>query len=571
MKLTLLLAALFIALSFVNTSDSPDIIVAESGGKKNPVVYCGPSFDATASNDNNGPLLNGLGGFNYSITTSSTIAQKYFSQGLALTYGFNHGEAARSFRTALRFDSTCAMAWWGLAMVLGPNYNAALNPTSLSDINDAISNAVKYSGTVTANEKALINAMTKRFPKEEVSDMVPYYEAYAREMGDAHQKFPEDTDIATILADALMNLHPWNLWLKDGTAQPWTPEIIALLEKTLVKAPDHPGAMHYYIHAIEASKHAEKALVYADKLVESMPAAGHLVHMPSHIYIRTGDYHKGVVVNEKSSEADSTYIAQCKVQGAYPMIYYPHNIHFLAACAFMEGNSKKAVNAAWMVSRKADKKYLAENVSIQHFYIIPYYVMVHLGKWNDILKLERPGEGLKYPIGIWHYARGMALAAKGNLEGAARELDTLQIIASDEKLTKMLIWDFNSAHDLVNIARYTLEGELFARKKKFAEAAIILARAIEIEDRLNYMEPPDWFFSVRHTLGHWQVKAKDFAAAEKTYREDLELFRENGWALIGLYNSLKGQGKQAEAAEVKKRFAKAWKWSDMKISSSRVE
>lgn len=545
-------------------------IAGEQAPVKERIVYCAPGFDPEIANAGKAPLLSGLGGFQYAITTRSAMTQKFFNQGLALTYGFNHGEAARSFRTALDFDSTAAMAWWGIAMVLGPNYNAALNPSSLSDINTAIRNAQSLAGNAAPNEKALIAAIAKRFPATEVTDIAPYYKAYADAMREAHLQFPLDMNIATLYADALMNLHPWDLWLKNGQAQPWTAEIITLLEYILKTDPDHPGAAHYYIHATEASKEPGRALVYADKLGDKMPAAGHLVHMPSHVYIRTGDYHKGVLVNEKASLADSTYIAQCKVQGAYPLLYYPHNIHFLAACAFWEGNTRKAIDAAWMLSRKADQRFLGENVTVQHFSIIPMYVMVHLGKWDEILSLEPPSEGLLYPKAIWHYARGMALAARGKTTDARSELVAIEAIADDARLAKMMIWDLNSAQNLVNIAKHTLRGELFAYQRQYEAAFEELKAAIAIEDILNYNEPPDWFFSVRHTLGHWQVEARQFAAAEKTFREDLDLFKENGWALAGLYNSLKGQGKDKEAAVVKKRFDKAWQWSDVKIRTSRI-
>ena len=276
--------------------------------------------------------------------------------------------------------------------------------------------------------------MTLRFPREEVKDISPYYEAYARALKDAHLQFPSDMDIATIYADALMNLHPWDLWLKDGTPQPWTPEIVALIEKILAASPSHPGAMHYYIHATEASRNAEKALPYADKLRTAMPSAGHMVHMPSHTYIRTGQYHKGVIANEKASLADSTYIAQCRAEGFYPLVLYPHNIHFLTACAFLEGSGQKALDAARMVSRKADRKYLADLVGVQHFYIIPLYVMVHLGRWDKYCRSPHPGEPLKYPSAVWHYARGMAYAAKGNMDAAHIELKAIREIAEDESL-----------------------------------------------------------------------------------------------------------------------------------------
>lgn len=564
MKIYALLVAL-LTLGIWKGISSKDVPPA----KKRTFIYCAPSFDPDIWKNGDAPLLKGLGNLHYKITTGSDSAQKFFDQGLALTYGFNHGEAFRSFRTALKHDSTCAMAYWGIAMVLGPNYNVPLNPSSLADINEAIGKAVKYSAGTTPKEKALIHTMAVRFPRKEVEDIAPYYQAYAQALKEAHLQFPEDMDIASIYADALMNLHPWDLWLKDGTPQPWTPEILTVIEKILQKAPSHPGAMHYYIHATEASKHAEIALPYADKLRTAMPAAGHLVHMPSHTYIRTGQYHKGVVANEKASQADSTYIAQCRAEGFYPLVLYPHNIHFLAACAFLEGSGQKALDAARMVSRKADRKYLTEFGGVQHFYIIPLYVMVHLGRWDEILQEPHPGEPLLYPSAIWHYARGMAYAAKGDLQAANAEMKALQGIAMRDELKELSVWDMNTMDDLVNIAAYNLEGEIAGHKGDYATAVDRFSKAIAIEDQLTYTEPPDWFFSVRLSLGHWLVKAGKFAEAEAVFRNDLETFRENGWALKGLFNSLKGQGKDAEARAVNARFKKAWQWADMKIESSR--
>ncbi|HYE54083.1 MAG TPA: hypothetical protein VD996_04540 [Chitinophagaceae bacterium] len=539
--------------------------------KQRMVVFCAPSFDPEKMNADNAPLFSGLGNLHYKISTTSSTAQKYFNQGLTLLYAFNHGEAGRSFKAAIGADSTAAMAYWGMGMVLGPNYNAALNPSVLADIHDVMEKAMKYSGKVTAREQALINALAKRFPKEPVTDMTPYNAAYAVAMKEAYERFPGDVEIGCLYADALMNEHPWNLWLKDGTAQPWTPAILQVLEQLLKQWPQHPGANHMYIHAIEASREAAKGLAAANRLENMLPAAGHLLHMPSHIYIRTGYYHKGVLVNEKASEADSSYIAQCKVQGSYPMMLYPHNVHFLAACAFLEGNSKKAMDAAWRVSRIADRRYLAENLTVQHYYSIPFYVMVHLGKWDEVLQLPKPGSSLKYPLAIWHYARGMAYAGKNNIPEAQKELDALKAIAADESLKSMLIWETNSAADLVQIALKVLNGQMAGTKLQFDVAVASLKEAVEIEDRLNYQEPPDWFFSVRHTLGHVLIKAGRFAEAEQVYKEDLVNLPENGWALMGLYNSLSAQNKTKEAAAVKKRFDAAWKHADIKITGSRVE
>ncbi len=532
-------------------------------------IFCTPSFDAAKLKHGKAPLIKGLGNLHYSITTRSKQAQRYFDQGLTLIYAFNHGEAARSFQQVIRLDSTAAMGWWGMAMVLGPNYNAALNPSSLEEINHALANARKYYLHATVKERSLITALMKRFPEEPVKDMGPFNAAYATAMKQVYEWFPDDVEIAVLYADALMNEHPWNLWLKDGSAQPWTATIEQLLERTLATYPNHPGAIHLYLHAVEASRTAEKALPAARRLLNLLPAAGHLVHMPAHIFIRTGKYQEGVEATEKARLSDSSYISQCQSQGTYPLLYYPHNIHFLAACAFLEGNSQKAIEAAWGVSRHADRKYLALSGTVQHYYIIPYYVLVQLGKWDDILALPIPGESLQYPRAIWHYARGMALVSKGQLMEARQALKTLQAYAADESLRTLLVWETNSTLDLIGIAALTLEGELLSHERRYDEAIVLLQQAVETEDKLNYQEPPDWFFSVRHTLGDVLLQAKRYPEAEKVYREDLANLPENGWGLMGLFKSLRDQQKTTEAAAVKERFDKAWQWADITITGSR--
>ncbi|RYY22296.1 MAG: hypothetical protein EOO04_16125 [Chitinophagaceae bacterium] len=533
-------------------------------------TYCAPSFDPSKLDAADAPIFKGLGNLHYPISTESAKAQQYFDQGLTLIYAFNHGEAGRSFKAAIKLDSTAAMPYWGLAMVLGPNYNAALNPTSLTEINDAINKALKYSESASPSAKALIAALRKRFPEKEVTDMTPYNEAYAAAMKKAHEAFPADINIAALYVDAMMNEHPWDLWFRNGTAKSWTPAIVEKLEKLLTTAPDHVGANHMYIHLMEASPEVEKAIPSANRLRDMLPAAGHILHMPSHIDIRTGNYHKGVVVNEKASSADSSYIAQCKIQGVYPMMYYPHNIHFLAACAFLEGNSKKAIDAAWSVARHADKTYIYETAAIQHYSIIPYYVLAQLGKWDEILKLDQPDTALIYPLAIWHYARGMAFNGKKDNESAAKELAALREIGKDPRMAGLFIWGVNHAAQLTQIATNVLYGEISAGKGSYDEAILALQKAGDIEDSLMYQEPPDWFFSTRHSLGHVLLKAKKFEEAEKVYLQDMKMYPENGWALMGLYKSLVGQGKLREAKLVKIRFDKAWKWSDIIISSSRI-
>lgn len=568
MKLFILLTALFLAGLLVERPATTAATAARYD-ERNP-VFCSPSFDTSALNATNAPIFKGLGNHQYKITTRSAKAQQYFNQGLRLLYGFNHGEAGRSFKAAIAADSTCAMAYWGMGMVLGPNYNAGLNPSLLKDINDVMDKAVRFAPRTSSREQALIHALAKRFPKQPVDDMAPYAAAYAAAMKQAYDEFTSDADIAALYADALMNEHPWNLWLKDGQPQPWTPAIVQVLEQALQKWPQHPGANHMYIHAMEASRQAGKALPAANRLRNMMPAAGHMVHMPSHIYIRTGHYHEAVIANEKASAADSNYVSQCKIQSSYALMLYPHNVHFLAAAAFFEGNSKKAIDAAWRVSRIADKRYLHENVTLQHYYSIPYYVMVHLGKWDEILKLHKPGESLKYPTALWHYARGMAYVANGNMKEAEKELAAVKKFANDRSMNSLLIWETNSASQLVHIADKILSAEILSQGESFNDAIALLNEAVELEGQLTYQEPPDWFFSVRHSLGHVLVKAGRFAEAEKVYREDLITYPDNGWALMGLYNSLIGQQKINEAKEIKARFDEAWKHADIKINSSRV-
>ena len=572
MKFMLFILALGAAGYYVQKEKSRPIErQAPRVSESSSMVFCSPAFDPYKLREGEAPLFKGLGNLKYTVSTSSSKAQQYFNQGLTLIYAFNHGEAGRSFKAAIELDSTCAMAYWGMAMVLGPNYNAALNPASLKEINAYVNKAIRFSNKAKRNEQALIRALRQRFPEgNEVTDMTRFNAAYAEAMKGAAMMFPDDAEIATLYAEALMNEHPWNLWLKDGTPQPWTPQIITQIESTLKKYPNHPGAIHFYLHAMEASREAKKVLPAADKLLDLLPAAGHLVHMPAHIYIRTGEYHKGVLATEKARIADSNYITQCKVQGTYPLLYYPHNTHFLAACAFLEGNSKKAIEAARSVSDNADRKYINEIGTVQHYFNIPYYVLVHLGKWDEILAMPDPGQNLKYPRAIRHYARGVAQLARGNVNESEKELIALKEIARDESLKNLLIWETNSAADLVRIATLMLEAELAASRSEYEMSIALLRNAVEMEDKLTYQEPPDWFFSTRHTLGSVLVKAEKFAEAQKIYEEDLSILPENGWALMGLYNSLKGQDKKEEALQIKKRFDAAWKWSDFTINDSRV-
>ncbi|MBL6445278.1 hypothetical protein JMN32_03095 [Fulvivirga sp. 29W222] len=516
------------------------------------------------------PVLSGMGDHNMEISTESVSSRKFFNQGLILAYGFNHAEAIRSFREAIRQDDKCAMCYWGVAYVLGPNYNVGMEESLNKEAYDAAQMALKLSDRVTEKERHLIAAMAERYaPEFERREELD--KAYANAMQKAYRAFPEDSDIAAIYAESLMDLHPWNLYTQiEGEPKPWTPEIIEVIEHAMDSDPGNPMAIHLYIHATEASSTPERALAKAQKLGEMAPGAGHLVHMPSHTYIRTGDYHLGTVANEKAIEVDSLYLSACAAQGLYPLALYPHNIHFLAACAALEGSGAKAIEAAFRLAEKVDKETMAQKewAGLQHFTTIQYNVLVKFAQWEKILQMPKPE--FDYPKAIWHYARGMAYAGLDRKEQAMEELGLLTEIGTKPELKKISIWDINTVDQLVLIAQNVLDAEILRANGEFEEAEVRLHRAIDIEDKLNYQEPPDWFFSVRHVLGDLYMQMGEYAKAENTYRDDLKIYKKNGFALNGLKESLLHQGKVDEAVIVKEQFITAWKYADMELKYSRV-
>ncbi len=516
-------------------------------------------------------LFDGLDVYHYPVTTSSELAQKYFDQGFVLNYGFNHAEAARSFREAIAQDPDCAMCYWGLAYVLGPNYNAPMEVDVLPDAHEALQQARLRMHNATPKERALIAALTTRYPPSKDVDGQPYYEAYADAMREVMRTYPDDPDIAAMTAEAQMNLHPWDLWQKNGEAQPWTPEIVEIIERVLQMNPTHPQAAHLYIHAMEASPDPERVLPYAQMLEMRVPGSGHLLHMPSHLYINTGHYHEGTLANERAVKVDSAYVASCHEAGIYPLAYYPHNWHFLSACAALGGRGERALEAARYMSEfvvDQELMYIPELSTLQHFYSIPWYIMVKFAMWDAILREDAPDPELKYPTAIWNYARGMAYAAKGDFHNAQTSLNDITSVIDDPVIAEMTIWDINTVVDIVNIADRVLRGEIAHRQGDFDSAIRYFTEAVGIEDGLNYNEPPDWFFSVRHHLGDVMLKAGRFAEAEAVYREDLKELKRNGWALMGLYRSLEGQGKTAEARDVKKQFEEAWRNATVRLKSS---
>lgn len=517
------------------------------------------------------PMFKGLDGIDFKISTSSEEAQAYFNQGMMLSYSFNHAEAARSFYEASRLDSTCAMAYWGYAYVLGPNYNAAMEEYNYQPAYEATLKALSLSKNCTPMEISLINALAARYEAKAPDDRSYLDIAYAEAMKKVYEQYSSNPDIGALYAESLMDLHPWDLYEKH-TKKPkaWTPELIAVLEHLIQTHPMHPGAHHFYIHALESSATPEKALPSARLLDTLVPGAGHLVHMPSHIYISTGDYHLGTLANLRAVEVDSLYTTACHAQGVYPLTYYPHNWHFLAATAALEGNSQLAWKAAEKVQEHTATDIMNQPGwgTLQHYYIIPYYIAVKFAMWDTIFSIPQPEKDLLYPQAIWHYARGMAYLGTNDLPNAQKELETLKILAADTSLEEITVLGINTTADLVQIAEKVLAGEIAAKRGQFDTSVSLLKKAVQTEDNLNYNEPPDWFFSVRHHLGAVLLKAGKYKEAEKVYREDLQIWKKNGWALIGLYNALVLQKKDVQAQSVKSDFDKAWQYADVQLVSS---
>jgi len=518
------------------------------------------------------PLFDNLGTHSFPITTNSELAQKYFNQGIILAYGFNHEEAFRSFEEVARLDTNCAMAYWGMAYVLGPNINLPMDAGVVQTSYEAIQKAISLLDNGTEREKDYVMALSERYSAEVMEDRTPLDQAYSDAMRNLSNKYPDDLDAATMFAESIMDCHPWDYWLKDGTAQPWTPELLAILESVIKKDPDHHGANHLYIHAVEASKNPQRGLTSADKLKFLAPGAGHLVHMPSHIYIRTGNYHEGSLANIRAVKSDEEYINQCNQQGFYPISYYPHNYHFLWATATLEGDSKTAIDAALKTSQKPPDSLMSVcgYQTLQHFAAIPLYAYVTFGKWNEILNYEKPQDERPYMLAVWHYARTMALISNNDLTEAEKEIGELEVLSSNKEIEGLSIWGINSAGLLIKIAYQVSMGELEAKKKNYDSAISHLKKSVELEEQLRYDEPPTWFYPCRQNLGAVLIEAGRYKDAEMVYEENLKEIPNNGWGLFGLQQALLMQGRSNEAADVEKRFNDAWKYSDIKLTSSRI-
>jgi tetratricopeptide (TPR) repeat protein len=516
------------------------------------------------------PLIGNLGSHSHPITTSSEAAQRYFDEGLTLTFGFNHAEAVRSFQDAAELDPGCAMCHWGVALALGPNINAPMDAAAVPEAFAALQQAQTLASGASPAERAYIKALATRYVAEPIADRATLDLAYADAMRQLSRQYPDDLDAATLFAEALMDLTPWQFWTKDGQATDYTGEIVQTLESVLARNPEHPGANHYYIHAVEASRAPERALPSAERLERLAPGAGHLVHMPGHVYWRTGRYQDAVRVNEVAILADEVTIRR-GLSGAdqgshsyYSLSYYPHNIHFLFAAAQIQGQSGLALTAA----RK-----LVASIPAEAYKAAPaledFRPMVRFGRWDEILAEPQPPAELQYTTAIWYWARGLAYVRQGQPELATIELERLTAIAETDAMQELTLASFPKAATLLGIARGVLAGELAGVRGDTGQMIAQLEQAVEIQDSLAYIEPPAWFYPVRHNLGAALLQAGRAADAEATYREDLRQFPDNGWSQFGLAASLAAQGKTAEAAEAERRFAETWRQADVTLTGSR--
>lgn len=537
-----------------------------------PVSWCGSviSFNAMDSTLSRVKLMPGLGNLHYPVTTTSLDAQRFFEQGLRLVYAFNHWEAIQAFREAVRLDPEFAMGYWGLALAFGPNLNDWLPKDRERIAFESIEKAKALKARVSQVEKDLIDAMATRYNGKpyEVRDSLNL--AYAQAMQAIVLKYPEDAEVQTLCADAIMNTMPWDYWQKDGTPKPQTAEAKKILEAAIQKFPEHPGAHHLYIHLVEASPTPELALKSANVLSTAMPAAGHIVHMPAHIYVRVGDYAKSIEANTKAVKIDEEYLSFSENQGMYRMSYYPHNVDFISFSCYMEGRSNLGILTALKLAYKGNFATGAAPPGFSQYATVePMIAYTRFGKWTEILALPDPGKANLYAQVMWRFSRGLAFLRSGYDSQADLELAKLDSLNKLDTLSTIYI-TFNPVSSSSQIALAILRGEILLKQKKFEEAIHSFQSAVTEEDAMRYNEPPDWKLPTRNYLGAALFESGKFAEAERVYLDDLKVNRENGWSLTGLQRCQNAQGRKADVAATAKRLSKAWKNSDIAISSSRL-
>ncbi|MBI5854694.1 MAG: hypothetical protein HZB35_05585 [Nitrospirae bacterium] len=513
------------------------------------------------------PLFDNLGNLHHPITTTSAPAQQYFDQGLRLVYAFNFEEAIYSFEEAVRQDPDAAMSYWGIALALGPNINAPMNKAQERRAYEASQKARTKAAKASPAERALIEALATRYSPSLKATRVSLDRAYAGAMRGVAKQFPDDPDVGALTAEALMNVQPWDYWTPEGQPKGAAEEIVARLERLLEKTPDHPGACHYYIHAVEASRQPERAVPCAERLPTLMPGAGHVVHMPAHIYMRVGRYHEAAERNEHAAMVDHAYFEHRRLTGSYAADYYAHNLHFLWAALSMEGRSAEAIQAARELIDRVPKEAVKKMPALEGYLPTPYLTLARFGRWSELLTELPPSREFRYSLGLWHYARGLAMTATGRLGSAQAEQGAIEELVKSFRKAKAP--EQKIMRTQLEIAARLVAAELAAKREKFDDAVRFLREAVRLEESLPYSEPPYWHQPVRHVLGAVLMAAKRPSEAEVIYREDLQRNPENGWALFGLAQSLRAQGKEGDAKLIDERFEKSWYASDVMLTASR--
>ena len=517
------------------------------------------------------PLFEGMGDYHMPITTGDPDAQRYFDQGMVLAFGFNHAESIRSFRAAQTLDPQCAMCFWGEALATGPNINvtnngkAVMAPAERVSARAAIDAALALIDGVTPKEQDWIRALDARYDGQSDTSRDPLDRAWADALAVMAERYPDDTTVASVYAEALMNTMPWDYWGPNGEAKPDTQAVIASLEAVMAADPNHPLALHLYIHALEASSNAAKAEAAADRLADLVPGSGHLVHMPSHIYFRVGRYQDSAMANIRAAEVDEAYIAQCNAQGFYPALYYPHNIHFLWASATMQGQSALSLDSARRVVANVRVEQVEQFPTIQFFRTVPMLSLVRFARWEEILAEPEPYEPFAFARAIWHYGRGVAHAALGDAEAALTELAAIE--ALEPEVDEIFMGNVYPARDLLGIAKSLLIGEVAYRSGDAAAAVLAFEEAVSLQDALPYTEPPFWYYPTRQSLGAALLASDRVAEAQAVFEADLEQYPMNGWSMFGLAEALRRQGDNT-AAEVTARFETVWQFADVSLKTS---
>jgi tetratricopeptide (TPR) repeat protein len=537
------------------------------------ILGCGKNSDAMLANKAGAPLLTGLGNHSHDISSNVYGVQRYFNQGMIMAFAFNHAESIRSFKAAQKLDPSCAMCFWGEALALGPNINVnsdgkvIMSPQNRVAAFKAIKTAIALSESVSMKEQAYISALATRYNGNPETNREPLDIAYASAMENLSKTYPEDNDAASLFAEALMNTMPWNYWAEDGDPKPDTIKVLDSLESVLEKNPNHPLAIHLYIHAVEASSDPARAEEPADRLAKLVPGAGHLVHMPAHIYWRVGRYNDASLANIEAAKVDEDYIAQCNAQGFYPALYYPHNVHFLWAASTMEGRSKLSIDSALKVSKYVRVEQIKQIPFLEFFHTIPLLSYVRFAKWDEIFSYKKPIEEFKFSLGLYHYARAIAFASTGNIEKAKIEQQKI-LPLKDTPEIKVIIRAGQPSDKLLEIANHLAMGQIELARSNLDASIMHFKMAVEVQDALPYREPEFWYYPTRQSLGHVLLLNEDYEEAIIVFKQDLNDYPRNGWSYFGLHKAHKALGNQILSEEALTKHKSIWQMSDIELKSS---